>query len=100
MAAAMLCPANRRAKIALLVVDEHQGRGVGTGLAEHLCGNAARRGIRRLDFTALAGNTRAIRLFRGLRDGVDFGRSDAGVVAGSMQLDRPAIRRPARAVAG
>jgi surfactin synthase thioesterase subunit/GNAT superfamily N-acetyltransferase len=42
------------AEVALLVADEHQGRGVGARLAEHLRAHAASQGVDRLEVTTRA----------------------------------------------
>jgi len=87
------------AEIALLVADDHQGRGMGTRLAEHLCDHAVRQGTARLEVVALAGNIRIIRLFRRLGDGVRFGRPDAGVVTTTLPLGNHTADRPVQAAA-
>jgi surfactin synthase thioesterase subunit len=75
------------AEVASLVADEHQGRGVGTRLAEHLRAHAAGQGIDRLEVTTRAGNTRVVRLFSGLAADISLSRPDAGVVTMTLQLD-------------
>lgn len=72
------------AEIALLVADEHQGRGVGTKLADHLHGHAAARGVRRLELTVLAHNHRITKLFRRCAPTIEFDHPDGGVVTGTI----------------
>ena len=74
------------AEIALFVGDEHQGQGVGTLLAEHLCAYAATQGIRQLELTALARNHRIAKLFRRCAPTIRFDPPDAGVVTASIRL--------------
>jgi GNAT superfamily N-acetyltransferase len=71
----------------LLVADEHQGRGVGARLAEHLRAHAASQGIDRLEVTTRAGNTRVVRLFSGLAADISLSRPDAGVLTMTLRLD-------------
>jgi GNAT superfamily N-acetyltransferase len=83
------------AEIALLVADGYRGQGIGTALAEDLCGYAADAGIRRLELTALARNHRVVRLFRGCAADVAFERPDAGTVTAIVSL----VPRPVLAAA-
>lgn len=68
------------------MADGHQGHGVGTRLAEHLCGYAVARGVRRLELTALARNHRVARLFRRSAPAVEFDPPDAGIVTATIRL--------------
>ncbi|HVM41832.1 MAG TPA: GNAT family N-acetyltransferase, partial [Acidimicrobiia bacterium] len=56
-------PASDEADVAFVVADEHQGRGIGTILLEHLATAARKRGIRRFVADTLATNRRMIDLF-------------------------------------
>jgi GNAT superfamily N-acetyltransferase len=50
-------PGAETAELAIAVVDEFQGKGVGTLLLDHLMGEAREQGIRRFRFDVLADNT-------------------------------------------
>ncbi len=52
-----------RAEVAFAVADEHQGRGIGTLLLEHLAATARGRGISELDAVALADNRQMLEVF-------------------------------------
>lgn len=52
------------AEVAFLVEDEHQGRGIGPVLLEHLAAAARENGIRRFVAEILAENARMVRVFR------------------------------------
>lgn len=73
---------NGLAEIALLVEDAFQSRGVGRLLADALRDHATAEGVSALELTALAGNTRILRLFRSAR----FSPADAGTVSGVLPL--------------
>jgi acyl-CoA synthetase (NDP forming)/GNAT superfamily N-acetyltransferase len=51
------------AEVAFVVDDEHQGRGLGSVLLEHLAAVAGERGIRRFEADVLADNMRMARVF-------------------------------------
>src|SRR5262245_4557049 len=85
------------AEVALLVADEHQGRGVGIMLVDHLHEYAAAHGVRRLELTVLARNHRLARLFR--RCAIEFEPPDGGTVTATIQVASPA-RELADSVAG
>jgi acetyl coenzyme A synthetase (ADP forming)-like protein len=53
----------REAEVALVVTDEHQGRGIGTVLLEHLAAAARERGITRFVAETLATNRRMLEVF-------------------------------------
>jgi acyl-CoA synthetase (NDP forming)/RimJ/RimL family protein N-acetyltransferase len=53
-----------QAEVAFVVADEHQGRGIGSVLLEHLAAAARESGIRRFHAVVLAENTGMIRVFR------------------------------------
>jgi acyl-CoA synthetase (NDP forming)/RimJ/RimL family protein N-acetyltransferase len=52
------------AEVAFVVEDEHQGRGLGSILLEHLAAAARERGLRRFVAEVLAENTAMVRVFR------------------------------------
>lgn len=57
-------PDRDEAEVAFLVEDEHQGRGLGSVLLEHLAAAAQERGIRRFVAEVLAENRKMISIFR------------------------------------
>lgn len=75
---------NGVAEVAILVADEHQGRGAGTRLADHLHQYAAARGVRRLELTILARNHRIAKLFRRCAPTIEFDRPDGGIVTATI----------------
>lgn len=54
---------DRSAEVAFTVLDEHQGRGIGTLLLHHLQRIATRRGIDRFEAYVLPDNRRMLRVF-------------------------------------
>jgi acyl-CoA synthetase (NDP forming)/GNAT superfamily N-acetyltransferase len=52
------------AEIAFVVRDDHQGRGLGSILLEHLAAAARERGVRRFEAEVLAENSQMVRVFR------------------------------------
>ena len=75
-----------RAEVAFTVVDEHQGRGIGTLLLEHLAVVARARGIREFDADVLGQNRPMMSVF--LRSGLPVRRTnEAGVVHMSFPTD-------------
>jgi len=75
-----------RAEVAFTVVDEHQGRGIGTLLLEHLAKLARARGIREFDADVLGQNRPMMSVF--LRSGLPVRRTnEAGVVHMSFPTD-------------
>jgi len=52
------------AEVAFVVADEHQGRGIGSVLLEHLAAAARECGVRRFHALVLAENTPMLRVFR------------------------------------
>ncbi len=74
------------AEVAFNVADQHQGRGLGSVLLEHLAAAARERGVRRFAAEVLPANGRMLAVFR------DAGyelrqRSGEGVVAVSFDID-------------
>jgi acetyl coenzyme A synthetase (ADP forming)-like protein len=71
-------PGSDSAEVAFVVADEHQGRGIGTVLLEHLAAAARERGLTRFVAETLPHNTPMLEVFRhagfeekaGFRDGV------------------------------
>jgi acyl-CoA synthetase (NDP forming)/RimJ/RimL family protein N-acetyltransferase len=57
-------PGDSRAEVAFLVQDEHQGRGMGQILLEHLAQAARERGVKRFVAEVLPENRRMIQVFR------------------------------------
>jgi acetyl coenzyme A synthetase (ADP forming)-like protein len=53
----------REAEVAFVIADEHQGRGIGTVLLEHLAAAARERGITRFVAETLPGNRRMLEVF-------------------------------------
>lgn len=75
-----------RAEVAFTVVDEHQGRGIGTLLLEHLANLARDRGVREFDADVIGENQPMLKVF--LHSGLPVRRStDAGVVHLSFPTD-------------
>jgi hypothetical protein len=78
------------AEIALLVRDGSRCAGVGAMLTRHLCAHAARRGVSRIEATALVANHTVVRLFRRVVGAVEITGPDTGVVAIAMRSDTAA----------
>jgi acyl-CoA synthetase (NDP forming)/RimJ/RimL family protein N-acetyltransferase len=57
-------PTSDEAEVAFVVADEHQGRGIGSVLLEHLAAAASECGIKRFNAIVLAENSAMIRVFR------------------------------------
>ena len=57
-------PGADSAEVAFVVSDEHQGRGIGTALLEHLAAAARERGITRFVATTLPDNRQMLEVFR------------------------------------
>ncbi|MFD6354044.1 bifunctional acetate--CoA ligase family protein/GNAT family N-acetyltransferase [Nocardia tengchongensis] len=57
-------PGPRAAEVAFVVADEHQGRGLGSILLEHLAGAAAENGIETFVAEVLAENNAMVQVFR------------------------------------
>lgn len=74
------------AEVAFTVVDEWQGRGVGTVLLRELVERARANGIRRFVATLLSSNTPMLELLHEL-DGVHLSRQDGGV--SELTVDLP-----------
>ncbi len=83
-------PGTDEAEVAFTVRDDHQGRGIGTVLLEHLASAARAAGLRRFVADTLADNRRMLNVFRqaGFEERASF---DGGVVRVAMSLD-PAPR--------
>ncbi|MDH3218897.1 MAG: GNAT family N-acetyltransferase [Gammaproteobacteria bacterium] len=74
-----------RSEIAITVVDEMQGRGIGKALLKHLIHCARELGVRYLDAMVLSENKRMYRLMR--RTGLPIeSRTDGSVCTLSLQL--------------
>ncbi len=73
------------AEVAFLVQDQHQGRGLGSVLLEHLAEVARERGIRRFSADVLPANQHMLAVFRAAGYQVDSRTSD-GVVALSFDV--------------
>jgi acetyl coenzyme A synthetase (ADP forming)-like protein len=56
-------PGGRRAEVAFAVLDDHQGRGIGTALLEHLAVIARDRGITEFEAEVLGENNRMLDVF-------------------------------------
>ena len=67
------------AEVAFVVSDEHQGRGIGSVLLEHLAAAARERGIQRFVAEVLAENAKMIRVFTDAGYTADY-KYDSGVV--------------------
>jgi GNAT superfamily N-acetyltransferase len=57
-------PGTDEAEVAFVVADEHQGRGIGSVLLEHLAAAARECGIQRFQAVVLAENRAMVRVFR------------------------------------
>jgi acyl-CoA synthetase (NDP forming)/RimJ/RimL family protein N-acetyltransferase len=57
-------PGTDEAEVAFVVADDHQGRGIGSVLLEHLAAAGRERGIKRFNAVVLAENTGMVRVFR------------------------------------
>jgi acyl-CoA synthetase (NDP forming)/GNAT superfamily N-acetyltransferase len=78
-------PALEEAEVAFVVRDDHQGRGLGTVLLEHLASAAAQRGIGRFVADTLPDNYRMINVFRSV--GFDeHALLDSGVIRVTLEL--------------
>lgn len=79
---------DRVAEVAFTVLDEHQGRGIGTLLLHHLQRIATRRGIRRFEAWVLPENRPMLRVFE--RSGYRIReRYEDGLVHVDLQLGDP-----------
>ncbi|MET8148600.1 GNAT family N-acetyltransferase [Actinoplanes sp. NPDC049668] len=76
----------RRAEFALFVAEPQRDRGIGTLLLEHLAYRARRCGIKELVGEVLPGNTRMLRVARGLTAHA-WSRFDYGVVDVGFDID-------------
>jgi acyl-CoA synthetase (NDP forming)/GNAT superfamily N-acetyltransferase len=57
-------PGTDEAEVAFVVADEHQGRGIGSVLLEHLAAAGRERGVKRFNAVVLAENGAMMRVFR------------------------------------
>ena len=76
----------RRAEVAFAIVDQHQGRGIGTLLLEHLAAIARDNGIREFDADVLGDNSQMLEVFA--RSGFEVRRAlSSGVVHVCISTD-------------
>ena len=91
------------AELAIAVVDEWQGRGLGTELLHQLAARAGEKGVRRFSAFVMEGNRPMLDLIRELGDAEVVDR-DQGIVELLMDLPTEgggeALRRTVRAAAG
>jgi hypothetical protein len=73
------------AELAIAVVDDWQGRGLGTALLHQLAARASEEGVKRFSASVLEGNRRMLDLLRDLAD-VEVLDRDRGVVERLMDL--------------
>ncbi len=73
-----------KAELALAIIDEYQGRGIGTALLRHLVSIARKNGLQQLVAEVLAENGPMLTLFR--KCGFTFKRGDAGVMHAVLEL--------------
>lgn len=96
-------PGSSQAEAAVTVVDEWQGRGLGTALTRILAGRAAEEGIDKFTALLLAGNEDMVGLLKGVGELEVTGREGEAIqvdVPLSPQVARdPALRSVLRAVA-
>lgn len=76
----------RAAEVAFNVADDHQGRGLGSMLLEHLAAAARERGVERFTADVLPQNTQMIAVFRHAGYAVSQ-RLDDGVLTVSFDID-------------
>jgi len=76
------------AEVAVAVVDDWQGRGLGSALLEELTERAGEEGIERFTATVLAENRQVIELLRGL-GGVTVRADAAGALEVDVELEEP-----------
>jgi RimJ/RimL family protein N-acetyltransferase len=74
-----------RAEVAFAIVDEHQGKGIGTALMRHLAGIACASGLNELIAEVLPENTPMLKVFEKSGFRVSTTR-EAGVVHVSQDL--------------
>jgi len=77
------------AEIALVVADSHQGRGLGTALAQRVIAVAGDHGVERIEMFTAAGNTAIARMVRHLGTDVEK-RREGPAVTYSFALRRHA----------
>ncbi len=83
-----------RAEAAFVVADEHQGRGVGTVLLEHLASAARERGITQFCADTLATNHQMLGVFRAAGF-AETTHLDAGVVSVELLIEPSALAQAA-----
>ncbi|HEY8524666.1 MAG TPA: GNAT family N-acetyltransferase [Acidimicrobiales bacterium] len=76
----------REAEVAFVVADEHQGRGIGTVLLEHLAAAARERGVVRFVAEVLPGNRRMLEVFEAAGF-AERSRYDDGVVHVELAIE-------------
>ena len=92
-------PGTDEAEVAFVVADEHQGRGIGSVLLEHLAAAAQESGLSRFVAVVLIENQTMLRVFRDA--GYEVRRSlDAGEVHLEFDVVRPGADRVGHARAG
>jgi len=74
------------AELALAVIDDYQGRGLGAYLLEELAGIAVESGIERFEAEVLAANARVLRLFEHCGYGVTPEHVGSGMLHVSLRL--------------
>ncbi|MEP7021149.1 MAG: GNAT family N-acetyltransferase [Pseudonocardiales bacterium] len=83
-------PGTDEAEVAFVVADQHQGRGIGSVLLEHLAAAAREIGLKRFQAIVLAENTGMIRVFRDA--GYETTRQlDYGEVTLEFSVDETAV---------
>jgi len=79
-------PDGDTAEAAFVVADEHQGRGIGALLLEHLAAAARERGINHFEATVLPDNTRMLGVFRAAGF-AETTRFDQGVIDVELAIE-------------
>ena len=91
----VLDPSNRdEAEVAIAIVDDWQGRGVGTALLRRLADRAREEGIATFTATCLASNRAILALFRRLGETSVVGAPTAGTVDVRVQLSHARVAVP------
>lgn len=79
-------PGTDSAEVAFVVSDEHQGRGIGTALLEHLAAAARERGVTRFVAMTLPGNRHMLDVFR-MAGFEERARTDGDVVQVELLIE-------------